>query len=58
MYVDLQWICEVHCNADGTYRIISGTPDPMLERSGLRVMEVFFIALASLLLGVSASWHL
>jgi len=42
MYVDLQWICEVHCYSDGTYRILSGAPDPLFVRSGLRVMEVIF----------------
>ena len=42
MYVDLQWICEVHCYSDGTYRILSGAPDPLFVRSGLRVMEVAF----------------
>jgi hypothetical protein len=42
MYIDLQWVCEVFCYSDGTFRIVSGVPDPMLRRSGLRVLEVSF----------------
>ncbi len=32
-------MCEVRCYADGTFRIISGNPDPVYARSGLRVFE-------------------
>ena len=56
MYVDLQWICEVHCYSDGTYRILSGAPDPLFVRSGLRVMEVAFYPIFwQLLLCLTAS---